>query len=87
MQRFGSKLQRGAEATGANCKLIHLIDLQFNPILQYGYRKRMELEPDLISIQQKHHRLRPFSVCLPYLVGNLSCSFQRIYRQNFSSWI
>ncbi|HAL64690.1 MAG: NAD(P)H dehydrogenase (quinone) [Bacteroidetes bacterium 38_7] len=44
--------KRGAEATGANCKLIHLIDLHFNPILQYGYRKRMELEPDLISIQQ-----------------------------------
>jgi NAD(P)H dehydrogenase (quinone) len=40
----------GAVSSGANCKLIHLIDLQFDPILHYGYRKRTEMEPDLIKI-------------------------------------
>ena len=42
----------GAEKSGAGCKLIHLTDLKFNPILQYGYRTRTELEPDLIQAQK-----------------------------------
>ena len=29
-------------------RTIHIIDLQFNPNLQFGYRKRTELEPDLL---------------------------------------
>ena len=43
---------QGAEKSGATCKLIHLIDLQFDPILRYGYTKRMDLEPDLLQVQQ-----------------------------------
>jgi NAD(P)H dehydrogenase (quinone) len=39
--------QRGAEKAGAECKLVNLADLEFNPILTAGYRKRTELEPDL----------------------------------------
>lgn len=43
----------GVEQSGASCKLIHLIDLQFNPILTNGYRKVSELEPDLIQTQKE----------------------------------
>jgi NAD(P)H-dependent FMN reductase len=39
--------KKGADSTGADCKLVHLIDLDFNPILTFGYRKISELEPDL----------------------------------------
>ena len=42
----------GAYKSGANVKLVHLIDLKFNPILTYGYRKISELEPDLVQMQQ-----------------------------------
>lgn len=42
----------GAYKSGANVKLIHLIDLKFNPILTFGYRKISELEPDLVQIQE-----------------------------------
>ena len=42
----------GAHSSSANCKLVHLIDLKFNPILTYGYRKISKLEPNLIQIQQ-----------------------------------
>ena len=42
----------GAEQSGATCKLVNLIDLNFDPIMRYGYKKRMEMEPDLIQIQQ-----------------------------------
>jgi len=42
----------GAEKSGASCKLINLIDFKFDPIMHFGYKKRMEMEPDLIQIQQ-----------------------------------
>jgi putative NADPH-quinone reductase len=44
--------KKGADSIGVECKLIHLIDLNFDPILRYGYRQRTELEPDLLAVQQ-----------------------------------
>jgi putative NADPH-quinone reductase len=43
--------KKGADTGGAECHLIHLIDLQFNPILVNGYRVVSELEPDLLNMQ------------------------------------
>jgi putative NADPH-quinone reductase len=45
--------KKGADTAGAQCKLVNLIDLNFNPILGNGYRQRTELEPDLLMIQQE----------------------------------
>jgi NAD(P)H dehydrogenase (quinone) len=44
--------KKGADTDGDQCKLIHLIDLKFNPILSHGYRLVSELEPDLLKIQK-----------------------------------
>jgi NAD(P)H dehydrogenase (quinone) len=44
--------RKGAERSGTACKVINLIDLKFDPILTYGYRKISELEPDLIQAQK-----------------------------------
>lgn len=44
--------QIGAEQSGAELNTITISDLDFNPNLRYGYRKRMELEPDLIKAQE-----------------------------------
>ena len=41
-----------ASAAGADCKLVNLIDLEFDLILRHGYRQRTELEPDLLKMQQ-----------------------------------
>lgn len=43
--------ERGATAASANIRVLNIIDLNFNPNLQYGYRKRTELEPDLLQAQ------------------------------------
>jgi NAD(P)H dehydrogenase (quinone) len=45
--------KKGADASKIECKLVHLIDLQFNPILTYGYHQVSELEPDLIMMQKE----------------------------------
>lgn len=34
-------------------EVINLADLTFNPVLQHGYRKRNELEPDLLDALEK----------------------------------
>lgn len=41
--------KNGAIEAGAEVKEIIITDLNFNPNLQFGYQKRMELEPDLLK--------------------------------------
>ncbi|MEL6253116.1 MAG: NAD(P)H-dependent oxidoreductase [Bacteroidota bacterium] len=43
----------GASQTEASISRLNLIDLKFDPNLQYGYRKRTKLEPDLLDAIQK----------------------------------
>jgi NAD(P)H dehydrogenase (quinone) len=45
--------KKGAIASGAEIKEIVIRDLNFNPNLAFGYRKRTELEPDLLDAQAK----------------------------------
>lgn len=45
--------KKGAENTpDTEVKEIRIRDLKFNPNLQFGYRKRTELEPDLLAAQE-----------------------------------
>lgn len=43
---------RGVKNTDAQYKIIHLGNLDFDPILHYGYRQRTELEDCLLEAQQ-----------------------------------
>ncbi len=47
---LAEKYKAGAELSGTECTVAHLTDLEFTPVLQYGYRKRTELEPDLLEM-------------------------------------
>jgi NAD(P)H dehydrogenase (quinone) len=44
--------KKGVEKSGAELREIKIRELDFNPNLQFGYRKRTELEPDLIEAQE-----------------------------------
>ncbi len=44
--------KKGVQASGSKIQEIVIPDLDFNPNLQYGYRKRTELEPDLLKSQE-----------------------------------
>jgi len=65
----------GAEQSGASCKFVNLIDLNFDPIMRFGYKKRMDMEPDLVQIQQ--------DIADADHLGNVSGSAQRPIRQSF----
>ncbi|RAW02425.1 NAD(P)H-dependent oxidoreductase [Pseudochryseolinea flava] len=43
----------GLSKTEAQVSEINIVDLQFNPNLGFGYRKRTELEPDLVTAIEK----------------------------------
>ncbi len=43
----------GLEEKGAEFNVVHLSDLEFNPVLEHGYQKRTELEPDLLATWKK----------------------------------
>lgn len=43
----------GAESAGYSVEEVTLSEMDFSPILQYGYRKRTELEPDLLKAWEK----------------------------------
>lgn len=44
--------KKGAQGSGAEVKEIIVADLRFNPNLQFGYRKRTELEPALLEARE-----------------------------------
>lgn len=51
-QALAQAYKKGAEAAGLEIQEINIYDLDFNPNLKYGYRKRTELEPDLLKSQE-----------------------------------
>lgn len=51
--KLANSYKKGAEESGFHCKIINLIDLDFDPVLRKGYKERTELEPDLIEVQKE----------------------------------
>lgn len=45
--------KKGISTTDATLSQINISELEFNPNLKFGYRKRMELEPDLVESIEK----------------------------------
>ena len=52
-EALGLAYAKGAKASDAEVEMIKIRDLDFNPNLEFGYRKRTELEPDLLMAREK----------------------------------
>lgn len=50
---LASAYEEGARSAGFEVQVLRIADLDFNPNLQFGYRKRTELEPDLLKAWEK----------------------------------
>ncbi|MFF2888704.1 NAD(P)H-dependent oxidoreductase [Paenibacillus sp. NPDC057967] len=88
----------GAEANGAQVRYLDLSKLSFNPILQYGYRQRTELEPELLEAQElirwAHHLVFVYPTWWGAMPALLKGFIDRVflpgfafkYRQNSQLW-
>ena len=80
--------KKGAEKKGADCKLVNLADLEFNPILTNGYRKRTELEPDLLMMQEEiknaDHLVLVYPTCWATYPALLKGFIDRVFLPGFS---
>lgn len=50
---LAKRYKKGAEASGSDVTLINLIDLEFDPVLKFGFGKETELEADLVYVQEE----------------------------------
>ncbi len=48
--------QKGAESAGANCSIIHLCQLDFDPLRNHHLDKHNQYEPDLVKVQKEIHK-------------------------------
>ncbi|RJE89699.1 flavodoxin family protein [Paenibacillus sp. 1011MAR3C5] len=88
----------GAEGNGAQVRYLDLSKLSFNPILQYGYRQRTELEPELVEAQElirwAHHLVYVYPTWWGAMPALLKGFIDRVflpgfafkYRQNSQLW-
>lgn len=63
--------KEGATREGANIKYVRLADLEFDPILHWGYNKRMDLEPDLVKTQEDIKWADHIVIVYPTWWGNM----------------
>lgn len=79
---------KGASESSAKCNLIHLIDLHFDPILHYGYKKETPLEPDLTAVQQDILKADHLVFVFPTWWGTypaiLKCFIDRIFLPEYA---
>ena len=79
---------QGARDSGADVQEIVVRDLEFNPNLQYGYRKRTELEPDLLKAQESIMWAEHLVVIHPIWWGALPALlkgfFDRVFLPSFA---
>jgi putative NADPH-quinone reductase len=62
--------RRYAGAHG-DARVLALRDLDFDPILRFGYRERMTLEPDLVEAREALHAARTIVVTTPLWWGSV----------------
>ena len=95
---LAASFKKGALQSGAEVKEIIVHDLNFNPVLNFGYQKRTELEPDLLEAWEKIQWAEHIVVVMPIwwggMPGGLKSFFDRLflpgmafkYRENSPFW-
>ena len=75
--------KKGAQESGAEVKEIIIRELNFNPNLEFGYRKRMTLEPDLIDAQEKITWSEHIVIVYPVWWGSFPAMMKGFFDRTF----
>lgn len=86
--QLADNYRMGAEKAGYICNMVQVSALDFDPVLRYGYRKRTELEPDLVKLQQDILDCNHLVVVYPVWWGTypalLKGLFDRVFLPGFA---
>lgn len=80
---LGESYKNGALSAGANVEEVILNKMQFDPILRYGYSKRMDLEPDLLDAWEKIKKADHLVIIFPMWWGNMPALLKGFFDRLF----
>ena len=80
---LGAAYVKGAQAAGAEVREVVVRDLDFNPNLRFGYRKRTDLEPDLLAAWEDIQWCTHLAVVYPVWWGSLPAVFKGFFDRLF----
>ncbi|QBE48328.1 NAD(P)H-dependent oxidoreductase [Leucobacter triazinivorans] len=70
-ESLSAAIARSYAAGHGNARLLPLRDLSFDPHMRFGYRKRMEIEPDLQDAREALHLAKRIVVVSPMWWGSV----------------
>ncbi len=80
--------EKGAKENGAQLQRLNLFELEFSPNLNYGYKQRTELEPDLLKSQELISWAEHIVFIYPVWWGNMPAIlkgfFDRVFLPGFA---
>jgi putative NADPH-quinone reductase len=80
---LGNAYKMGAISEGAEVQEIVVSEISFNPNLNFGYRKRTELEPDLLAAQDKIKWADHLVIVYPLWWGGMPALLKGFFDRTF----
>lgn len=80
---LGNAYKMGAISEGAEVQEIVVSEISFNPSLNFGYRKRTELEPDLLAAQDKIKWADHLVIIYPLWWGGMPALLKGFFDRTF----